>query len=58
MRHKIEKQDERLDVLGSLVLAYSVTIDRLVRRMRNAGIIPDFRDIHEQVRRHMHMHIR
>ncbi len=54
MRHKIEKQDERLDVLGSLVLAYSVTIDRLVRRMRDAGIIPDSRDIHEQVRRHMH----
>ncbi len=54
MKAKIEKQDRRIDQLGSLVLAYSWTVDRLIHRMRAADISPDPGDIHEQVREHMH----
>ncbi|MEU7648792.1 hypothetical protein [Streptomyces huasconensis] len=53
MKAKIEKQNERIDQLGSFVLAYSVTVDRLIRRMRHRGITPDPTDIRDQVREHM-----
>ncbi|MEV2249416.1 hypothetical protein AB0I94_02465 [Streptomyces sp. NPDC050147] len=53
MKFKIERQNARIDGLGSLVLAYSWTVDRLIHRMRDAGVTPDPSDIHEQVREHM-----
>ncbi|AZM54178.1 hypothetical protein DMA15_17695 [Streptomyces sp. WAC 01529] len=54
MKAKIERQNERIDALSGLVLAYSWTVDRLIHRMRAADITPDPRDIHDQVREHMH----
>lgn len=54
LKVKIEKQGERIDRLGSLVLAYSWTVDRLIHRMRDAGVTPEPGDIHERVREHMH----
>ncbi|MEU1019266.1 hypothetical protein [Streptomyces sp. NPDC005898] len=53
MKAKIEKQNQRIGQLGSLVFAYSWTVDRLIHRMRAADITPDPRDIHDQVREHM-----
>ncbi|APY88159.1 hypothetical protein DCW30_05955 [Streptomyces alfalfae] len=53
MKLKIERQNARIDGLGSLVLAYSWTVDRLIHRMRDGGVTPDPGDIHDQVREHM-----
>lgn len=53
MKAKIERQDRRIDALSGLVLAYSWTVDKLIGRMRDAGITPEPEDIHDQVREHM-----
>jgi hypothetical protein len=53
MKAKIERQDQRIDKLGGLVLAYSWTVDKLINRMRDRGISPEPDDIHERVREHM-----
>jgi hypothetical protein len=53
MKSKIERQDQRIDKLGGLVLAYSWTVERLIGRMRDRGISPEHDDIHERVREHM-----
>ncbi|WP_167532699.1 hypothetical protein [Streptomyces alboniger] len=53
MKTKNEKQNERIDQLGSLVLAYLWTVDRLIHRMWDAGVTSDPRDIHDQTREHM-----
>lgn len=54
MKGKIERQDRRIDGLSGLVLAYSWTVDRLIHRMRDAGVSPQPDDIHDRVREHMH----
>jgi hypothetical protein len=54
MKAKIDRQNERIDTLGTLVMAYSWTVDRLIHRMRAGGIRPAPEDIHERVREHMH----
>jgi hypothetical protein len=53
LKAKIERQDQRIDKLGGLVLAYSWTVDKLINRMRDRGFSPEPDDIHERVREHM-----
>lgn len=53
MKGKIERQDQRIDRMAGLVLAYSWTVDRLISRMRAVGVTPAPDDIHERVREHM-----
>ena len=53
MKAKIERQNERIDKLGGLVLAYSWTVEKLINRMRDRGVHPEPQDIHERVREHM-----
>lgn len=53
LKAKIEKQNERIDGLSGLVLAYSWTVDRLIHRMRDRGVTPDPSDMHDRVREYM-----
>lgn len=54
LKAKVDRQDQRIDRLSNLLLAYSWTVDRLIHRMRDGGVTPQPDDIHNQVREHMH----
>ncbi|MGQ5576085.1 hypothetical protein [Streptomyces sp. ECR3.8] len=51
---RIEQQDQKIDTLSALVRAYSWTVNRLIKRMRDEGLGPDREDVHDLVREHMH----
>lgn len=53
LKGKVERQDQRIDRLSGLVLAYSWTVDRLIARMRTGAVAPEPGDIHDRVREHM-----
>lgn len=54
LKAKIDRQDQRIDRLSGLVVAYSWTVDRLIERMRTRNLHPEPEDIHDRVREHMH----
>ncbi|MFI1678852.1 hypothetical protein [Streptomyces sp. NPDC020607] len=53
LKTKVEIQNQRIEHMAGLVMAYSRTVDRLIHRMRDRGVTPEPGDIHERVREHM-----